>query len=99
MGRCEFVMIESNSILEFVRPDLYLPVLKFDVADFKASSQRYLDKADAYVVVGSDIAQPAWTGVDTNPLAERPVFSVFPPSYSNAAIASFIREKLGLASE
>ncbi|MCP5113931.1 MAG: hypothetical protein GY953_24115, partial [bacterium] len=78
--------------------DLYLPVLKFDVGDFKASSQRYFDRADAYVVVGGATARAQWSGVETQAIAERPVFSVEPPSYSSSAIISFIREKLQLAS-
>ena len=38
----EFVIMESNSILRFLRPDIYLPLLRFDVDDFKLSSRIYL---------------------------------------------------------
>ncbi|MCP5111870.1 MAG: hypothetical protein GY953_13650 [bacterium] len=94
----EFVIVESNSVLEFLQPDLYLPVLKFDVGDFKASSQRYFDRADAYVVVGGATAPPQWSGVETRGIAKRPVFPVEPPSYSSAALVAFIRAELQLAS-
>ena len=49
----EHVLFESNSILEFWRPDLYVPVLRYDVEDFKESNRRFLDRADALVVVRS----------------------------------------------
>lgn len=47
-----WVMIESNSILEFLNPALYLQVVDTAVSDFKASARRYLDRADAIALVG-----------------------------------------------
>ena len=44
-------LVESNSILEFFDPDLYLVVLDFACKDFKPSTLRYLDRADALVVI------------------------------------------------
>jgi hypothetical protein len=44
------VIIESNSILQFLRPDVYLVVLHPAVEDFKESSRRMLDRADAFVL-------------------------------------------------
>src|SRR6202142_1277894 len=41
------VIIESNSILRFLKPDLYLTVLDPATADFKVSAQTFLDRADA----------------------------------------------------
>jgi len=46
------VMIESNSILGFLQPDLFLCVLDGRELDFKDSANRYLDRADAVVVMG-----------------------------------------------
>jgi hypothetical protein len=48
----ENVIVESNSLLELATPDLFLMVLDFGCADFKASSARFLERADALVVVG-----------------------------------------------
>ena len=45
------LIVESNSIVEFLTPDLFLVVLDFAQADFKASSRRVLDHADACVVI------------------------------------------------
>ena len=39
IARAENVLIESNSILRFLRPDLYLSVLDPETADFKESAK------------------------------------------------------------
>src|SRR5215467_1515122 len=44
------VIIESNSVLKFLRPDLYLTVLDPATADFKASAREFLDRADAVIL-------------------------------------------------
>ena len=58
------VLIESNSILRFLKPDVYVAVLDPSVADFKASALRYLDRADAlFVPDGAELTAPAWSDV------------------------------------
>jgi molybdopterin-guanine dinucleotide biosynthesis protein len=42
LAASENAILESNSILEFLRPDLYLTVLDPTVADFKDSARRFL---------------------------------------------------------
>ncbi len=49
MGEAENVLMESNSVLRFLKPDLYLAVLDPSIADFKPSALRYLDRADAII--------------------------------------------------
>jgi hypothetical protein len=88
------VLIESNTVLHFLRPDLYLPVLDFSRADFKESAREFLDRADAYVLVGPVPAAPAWQGVSLKPLEKRPVFVVQPERLCPPALADFIREKV-----
>jgi hypothetical protein len=51
LARHENVMVESNSVLELAEPDLFLIVLDFRCADFKASSARFLASADAVVAI------------------------------------------------
>lgn len=48
--RAENVVFESNSILRFLKPDVYASVLDPSVPDFKPSALRYLDRADALLV-------------------------------------------------
>ena len=44
------VIVESNSLLQFLKPSLYLVVLDPQREDFKPSAQSILDRADAYVL-------------------------------------------------
>ena len=44
------VILESNSVLKFMRPDLYLTVLDPSTADFKNSAREFLDRADAVIL-------------------------------------------------
>src|SRR3954451_10238963 len=44
------VIIESNSVMKFMRPDIYLTVLDFANNDFKRSALEFLDRATAVLV-------------------------------------------------
>jgi hypothetical protein len=92
------VILESNSILKFVRPDLYLTVLDPTNADFKKSAQEFLDRADAVILHRPEDAQSsekaAWQGVSLKPVAGRPMFQVHPPEYLSPEIIEFVRGKL-----
>jgi len=46
----EFVIVESNSLRQFLKPSLYLQLLDRLNSDFKASAQHFFDLADAYVI-------------------------------------------------
>src|SRR5579859_1284053 len=46
LAGCANVMMESNSVMKFLHPDLYLTVLDPATADFKASAREFLDLAD-----------------------------------------------------
>jgi hypothetical protein len=88
-------ILESNSILKFVRPDLYLTVLCRGTADFKRSAQQFLDLADAVLLHEEQSgAPPAWEGVSLKPVATRPVFGIRPPHYVTSEIVEFVRGKL-----
>jgi hypothetical protein len=87
------VIMESNSVLKFLRPDLYLTVLDPSTADFKTSAREFLDRADA-VVLHEAAGAPAWQAVSLKPVAERPVFRILPPVYVTPEIADFVRASL-----
>ena len=71
------VLLESNSILRFLRPDLYLAVLDPTVADFKPSALRYLDRADAlFIPNGTDLRQAQWQGIAPAVYRNKPVFEL-----------------------
>lgn len=86
------VIIESNSVLKFLRPDLYLTVLDPATADFKASSREFLDRANAVIL--HEAANRAWHDVSLKPVKERPIFPISPPPYVTAEIVDFVRAKL-----
>jgi hypothetical protein len=87
------VIIESNSVLKFLRPDLYLTVLDPSTADFKNSAREFLDRADA-VILHEASAGAAWQAVSLKPVADRPIFRITPPNYVSPEIAAFVRESL-----
>jgi hypothetical protein len=89
------VIIESNSILRFVKPDLYLTVLDPQTADFKASAQTFLDRADAVLLHSvADSKSPAWERVSLKPVSGRPTFTIQPPNYVTPEVVEFVRARL-----
>jgi hypothetical protein len=89
----ENVIMESNSIMRFLKPDIYLSVLDADKSDFKVSANEFLDRADAVIVHNSG-SGPQWQGVDVERIAGKPSFSIQPPPYVTPEIVNFVREKL-----
>jgi hypothetical protein len=94
----ENALVESGSVLEFLRPDLCLAVVDFACADFKSSALRSLERADALVVIDRGISAPAWRDVPRQLWESKPHFAVFPPDYVAAALCAFVRDRLSAAS-
>ena len=93
-------ILESNSILKFVRPDLYITVLDPSTADFKRSAQEFLDRADAVVMHQGtgDHASPAWDSVSLKPVADRPIFYIRPPDYVPPELVQLVGKRIPLTS-
>lgn len=87
------VILESNSVMKFLRPDLYMTVLNPAAADFKTSAREFLDRTDA-VILHETPGVPTWRSVSLKPVAGRPVFHITPPPYVTCEIAEFVRSKL-----
>jgi hypothetical protein len=87
------VILESNSVLKFVRPDLYLTVLDPATVDFKNSAREFLDRADA-VILHDSSGGAAWQSVSLKPVADRPIFRIKPPEYVTPEIVDYVRLKL-----
>jgi hypothetical protein len=87
------VIIESNSILKFVRPDLYITVLDPSTADFKNSAREFLDRADA-VILHDRSGSAKWEAISLKPISNLPVFRISPPDYVTQEIVEFVRSKL-----
>jgi hypothetical protein len=70
------VIVESNSLMQFVKPSLYFAVIDPLKEDFKASAQLALDRAHALVLrgeVGGDAPPaPLWMKLPEQLLREKP---------------------------
>lgn len=84
-------VIESNSIMELIRPDLYLMVLDFAQPDFKPSALRFMDRADAFLIADSGINIPLWEDISRGLWDSKPHFAVRPPHYLTEAVVEFVR--------
>lgn len=89
------LIVESNSVMKFLRPDIYLTVLDPATADFKASAREFLNSASAVILhQPAGRSGPAWQNVSLKPVAGRPVFRITPPPYVTPEIVNFVRETL-----
>jgi hypothetical protein len=93
LASADNVILESNSILKFLRPDLYLTILDPATEDFKPSAREFLDRADA-LILHQTSATPAWSNVSLKPVANRPVFAIAPPPYVTPELIAFVRFRL-----
>jgi hypothetical protein len=85
----ENTIVESNSIMQFWKPDLYIVVLDFQTPDFKDSALRYLDRADCLVTVGQ--GEPQWRGVSRRLWDSK-------PRYAGVELAQFVDSRMRAAS-
>jgi len=90
----ENIIFESNSLMKFIRPDIYMTVLDFANPDFKASAREYIDRADALILQHANLSSPVWQGVSLKPATRKPVFRIAPPPYVTEEIAAFVRNRI-----
>lgn len=93
LAAAQNAILESNSIMRFLRPDLYLIVLDAATADFKDSARLFLDRADAVLVRATDL-NPRWHGVSQKLLEGRPTFVIAPPEFITDAVVAFVKERV-----
>jgi hypothetical protein len=71
------LIVESNSLMRFVKPSLYFAVIDPGKEDFKESAQIALDRANALVLRGGEVSgdappAPLWMKLPVKLLQERP---------------------------
>jgi len=88
IAKAENVIIESNSVLRFLQPDVSLSVLDLSVDDFKPSALRYLDRVDAIVM--PEQAAPTSSPVPQRLLDAKPRFTTHPPIYCSPELVEFV---------
>jgi len=94
LGEDQYVILESNSILGFLQPDLYLTVLDPLTKDFKPSARQYLHRADACLILEPGLEKNCWEGVPVAAFAGKSVFSVSSGSYLTPEITAFVDSRL-----
>lgn len=96
LARAKNAILESNTIVRFLKPDIYLTVLDPAIRDFKPSAQYFLDRADAVLWSGAQSApeKPAWPSEWLPLLRGIPQFFVEAPAYRNGALTEFVRDKV-----
>lgn len=92
LSEAENTIVESNSVLRYFQPALYISVLDFTNADLKDSARLFMNRADAYVVQGP--LHASWPGIPERWFREKPCFEARPPEYVPAELARFVRERL-----
>jgi hypothetical protein len=90
----EHVIVESNSLLGFLKPDVFLMVIDPSGRDLKASARQFLGRADAFVTAESSLEPKAWAATSLELPQDKPVFAVSPSDWSNAALCRFVSERL-----
>lgn len=93
----ENAILESNSILKFIQPDVYISVLDTATEDFKVSAQKYLAQADAVIVHRGETHELRWPGISLTPITDRPVFMIDPPEYVSSEVVEFVTRRLEAA--
>src|SRR5215471_12881174 len=89
----ENAILESNSVMRFLRPDLYVTVLDAATADFEATAKEFLDRAEAVILQNGSLAggASAWEKISLKPVADKPIFHITPPPYVTPDIVNFVR--------
>lgn len=93
LAAAENAILESNSVMRFLRPDLYITVLDAATADFKTSAQEFLDRADAVVLHGGT-DDVAWINVSLKPVTGKPLLHIHPPQYVTPELIELVRRKV-----
>jgi molybdopterin-guanine dinucleotide biosynthesis protein len=99
-----YVIVESNSLRRFLKPDVYLQVLDPRQEDFKLTAQQFFDLADAYLLVsdpsdptGFDAARVPWQNVSLSRQIRKrtPCFPVTADErFLSSAVVDFVRAKI-----
>ena len=94
LARAENAILESNSILDHLDPDLSLSVIDPAIPDFKASARRLLPRADAILIASRGAAATLPADIAAAIPLSTPRFDVSPPAYVTNEVANFARAYL-----
>jgi hypothetical protein len=88
----EHVIVESNSLVGYLKPDVFLMVIDPSGREVKASALQVLQRADAFVTVAA--GPRIWTASALQLPQDKPIFAASPGDWSNPALCHFVSERL-----
>jgi hypothetical protein len=94
LGEAKNTIIESNSIIRFLQPDLYLVVLDPSIQDFKDSARLFLDRANALLIREDETRKANWSGVSPKLMQGKPTLPLRLPGYVTPELVGFVRNAL-----
>jgi molybdopterin-guanine dinucleotide biosynthesis protein len=94
LEKSEKVIVESNSILQFIKPSVFLMVMDVSQKDFKPSAQRVLGLVDAWVTVGGKPSWDVWPEVERKHLANQAVYTASFGAKLDAKLSDFLLQRL-----
>ena len=98
MRRAGNVILESNSLVEFLDPTLYLVCLEPERTDFKSLALHFLGRADAFVL-RSPLGSQAWPDVPLDQIERKPRFVQRLGAPLPAGLLSLVAARFTLPSE
>jgi hypothetical protein len=96
---CGNSIIESNRILEYLKPDLAIAVLDPDNADVKRSLVEHLDKIDLALAPEGAYFPKDRAGISTAVMERTQRISFQPPNFCNGELVAYVRHWLKAKNE
>jgi hypothetical protein len=87
-------IVESNSLVRFIRPDLYITVLHPGVAEWKSSARELLPQADIAVIIRDPAQISEWPAGVEGCLRRIPKVYAATPALAFPELADIVRERL-----
>ena len=97
IGNAPNSILESNSVLEFLKPDVCALIVSPWVEGFKPSARHYLTRADAILMEtpsGRGAPQPAWGDKLQDELDRVPQFAISRGELAPSRWLDFVRRKM-----
>jgi molybdopterin-guanine dinucleotide biosynthesis protein len=88
------VIIESNRILKYITPDLFIFVMRRDVAEFKKSAWETIDKAHAILMTDCGSSPPAGKDIAQIIPENIPIYASTGSRIIPAPLLDFIQSRL-----
>ncbi|MGD0099236.1 MAG: hypothetical protein ABSC60_02700 [Acidobacteriota bacterium] len=89
-----FLIIESNCVLQYIQPDLFIVVLRNDVEDFKNSARETLGRANAVVLVNRHSSPPTWKSFVEEKTSGILLFTTPDPALLPPGLIDLVRSKI-----